>query len=634
MRYCCLFLIVIFTHSIAAQVDIGGVPMGFSAKFKELFPQPTPTVRVEIGKQALNKPYDWKESFTIPIQADFSLKNSGQWIELPNGDRLWRLKIRIPNAHGLILMYDNFSLPVGSKLFVHSPDQKQVLGAYTQRNNTKSNRFLTGIIEGETAIIEYFEPKEVQGAGSLNIFRIDALRQPLNEGATGIGFGTSASCHTNINCELGSNWQDVKRGICRVMMVAEEGAFWCTANVMNNAREDGKPYLLSGFHCIEGITPQFDLWRFDFNYESPLCDDPTQDPNSQSLLGCEVRSQWEETDLLLVELLDAIPQSYQAFYVGWDANDAIPDESALIHHPFADIKKITLEQSNTKINNAEIAWIARDGNTIYKTPIAHHFRVTYNQGGAFQGGSSGGGLFDGNKRLVGQLHGGIVDTLCRSSTAYFGRFHKSWEGGGTPETRLRDWLDPDQTGALVLDGIENPAPDKKFFIRGTIQTNQNEGINDVELRLNEQLVTKTDFLGQYFIDNLLPNTDYTLAPFLDSDPTNGLTVLDLLAINKHLLNTAPFESIIQLIAADANNSKSLSVLDLIEIRNVTLNTKPNFNNNTSWRFLLRNARMGSIEGFNFEIEETAKWGNLEDNQIVDFIGIKVGDVNGSADVKE
>jgi subtilisin-like proprotein convertase family protein len=31
-------------------------------------------------------------------------------------------------------------------------------------------------------------------------------------------------------------------------------------------------------------------------------------------------------------------------------------------------------------------------------------------------------------------------------------FHKSWEGGGTPATRLKDWLDPDNSGATSLDG--------------------------------------------------------------------------------------------------------------------------------------------------------------------------------------
>ena len=35
----------------------------------------------------------------------------------------------------------------------------------------------------------------------------------------------------------------------------------------------------------------------------------------------------------------------------------------------------------------------------------------------------------------------------------------SWEGGGTPETRLKDWLDPDNTGVIEVDGL-----DLDFFV--------------------------------------------------------------------------------------------------------------------------------------------------------------------------
>ncbi|HRD80170.1 MAG TPA: hypothetical protein PLL53_05380, partial [Saprospiraceae bacterium] len=70
----------------------------------------------------------------------------------------------------------------------------------------------------------------------------------------------------------------------------------------------------------------------------------------------------------------------------------------------------------------------------------HHFRVRPDIG-SFQVGSSGAGLFNQNKRFVGQLHGGF--STCDSTVAYFGRMALAWNGGGSPITRLRDWLDPD-----------------------------------------------------------------------------------------------------------------------------------------------------------------------------------------------
>jgi PKD repeat protein len=51
------------------------------------------------------------------------------------------------------------------------------------------------------------------------------------------------------------------------------------------------------------------------------------------------------------------------------------------------------------------------------------------------------------------LHGGTAS--CESVTSdYYGKFARSWSYGPTPETRLQDWLDPDATGTLELDGLD------------------------------------------------------------------------------------------------------------------------------------------------------------------------------------
>jgi hypothetical protein len=77
-------------------------------------------------------------------------------------------------------------------------------------------------------------------------------------------------------------------------------------------------------------------------------------------------------------------------------------------------------------------------------------------------GSSGACLFDNaTKRCVGNLSGGWA--ACDYDDSYYppigpnepdwyGRFHAHWTGGGTPETRLSDWLDPLDSGALFVDG--------------------------------------------------------------------------------------------------------------------------------------------------------------------------------------
>jgi hypothetical protein len=87
-----------------------------------------------------------------------------------------------------------------------------------------------------------------------------------------------------------------------------------------------------------------------------------------------------------------------------------------------------------------------------------HWRIDDWEDGTTEPGSSGSGLWDQNHRLVGQLHGGYAS--CTSITSdWYGRIARSWEGGGSSATRLRDWLDPASTGTMVLDGEDPGAID-------------------------------------------------------------------------------------------------------------------------------------------------------------------------------
>src|SRR5204863_3860682 len=80
--------------------------------------------------------------------------------------------------------------------------------------------------------------------------------------------------------------------------------------------------------------------------------------------------------------------------------------------------------------------------------------------GVTEPGSSGSPLFDNNHRVIGQLHGG--PSACTQSgtnlSDYYGRFFRSWTGGGTNTTRLSNWLDPLNTGQTTLDTLSGLAP--------------------------------------------------------------------------------------------------------------------------------------------------------------------------------
>lgn len=119
----------------------------------------------KINDRTAQAPY----RFGIEHRVNIDMQNEGMWEDLPNGDRLWRLEIYAPKAKSINLVYSDFYLPKGRKLFLHNENQEQVLGAFTSANNKKDNSFSTALIYGEKTYVEYYEPAKVKGKGRIHI---------------------------------------------------------------------------------------------------------------------------------------------------------------------------------------------------------------------------------------------------------------------------------------------------------------------------------------------------------------------------------------------------------------------------------------------------------------------------------
>tara|TARA_Y100001970_G_C14213803_1_gene848479 strand:- start:1126 stop:2412 length:1287 start_codon:yes stop_codon:yes gene_type:complete len=131
--------------------------------------------------------------------------------------------------------------------------------------------------------------------------------------------------------------------------------------------------------------------------------------------------------------------SFNGYYAGWDRSSSSPQVSAGVHHPGGAPKKINYDNNDTAYSDG---WYS--SNT--------HWRLSWDEGGT-EGGSSGSPLFDENKLIVGQLHGGSGE--CGNGTDYYGKISTSWTGGGTSTTRLSNWLDPNGTGQTSISGTYN-----------------------------------------------------------------------------------------------------------------------------------------------------------------------------------
>lgn len=394
----------------------------------------------------------YKIAHSIPVE--LNMNNAGEWTILPDGSRVWTLHIESQGALALGVYYKRFKLPQGAKLHLYNRDKSHVIGGFTAQNNPKSKEFATELVQGDRVTLEYFQPAGTTEPAVLEISEIAYAFRDVHF-LFGKDFGDSDACQIPINCPEGANWQDEKRGVARILTKSPDGYGWCTGSLVNNVRSDATPYFLTAFHCGDGsTTSDFNQWIFYFNYEAAGCDFPTQEPNYNTTTGSTLRSQGEiggGSDFILLELNATIPNSYEPYYNGWDATGSPSSSGVGIHHPSGDIKMISTYNSTLTSASPNIGGSQMASNSTWRVSWA----ATTSGQGVTEPGSSGSPLFNSTGKIVGTLSGGSSSCDNPSFNDYYGKVSYHWEdNGNTAAERLKDWLDPDNTGTTTMEGYD------------------------------------------------------------------------------------------------------------------------------------------------------------------------------------
>jgi hypothetical protein len=139
----------------------------------------------------------------------------------------------------------------------------------------------------------------------------------------------------------------------------------------------------------------------------------------------------------------------------------------------------------------------------------------------------------------------------------------------------------------------------------------------------------TDEAGDYLF-NLHQGFDYVLNASHDIEYKNGVTTLDLVLIQRHILGLSNLNSPYKLIASDINNDEKITASDLSQLRKLILGLYENDDlpENESWRFVEKESPMNITNPWPFD--ELINVDNLTTDVIgQDFIGVKIGDVNNT-----
>ncbi len=192
-------------------------------------------------------------------------------------------------------------------------------------------------------------------------------------------------------------------------------------------------------------------------------------------------------------------------------------------------------------------------------------------------------------------------------------------------------LSDNEQNDVCLDNLDG----NEAKISGSIMNGDSEGVLNIEVSLmnmDEQNsdMEMTEEAGEYAFDNIQYYDQYAVEPYKNDDVTNGVSTLDLVLIQRHILALEQFDSPYQLIAADVNGNDKISTSDLLLIRKVVLGIETDFGDNTSWRFIPTTYEIEDpTQPFGFP-EKVVLDDLYVSNENIDFTAIKVGDVNGNA----
>ena len=471
-----LFLSLFYTLAFYSQISEGGKPYSFTHKtnlqIQELqIPAPSAS---EI-QAAVNTD---KSEYCIGILKSVHLnaENTGTWVQYPDGSKSWFLKVTSQGASALNFHYSNLYIPEGGELFLYNQNKNQIVGKFTSSRNITNPITHTQLVQGESTIIEYHQPKDTKSDFKISISEVSYIFRGFEDFLSyfddpkGISDPVRADyCQVDVACSPENNgWGEQIDAVVHFTFTELGYTYVCSASVLNNTAQDCTPYILTAWHCGEHTANQnLSGVTWYWNYQKTSCQPSNNGVNppkgNKTMINGTVRAtsgsgtlnnppgnnQVAGSDFTLVELNSNIPNSYSAYYAGWDRSNTAPTSGVSIHHPDGSAKKIstyTNSLSSTTYNGGA-----------FNAHWSVIWSATTNGHGVTEGGSSGSPIFNQNKRIVGQLSGGSSYCNLTNFPDKYGKMSENWTSNGTSNgAQLASWLDPTNSNVTYMDGTYAP----------------------------------------------------------------------------------------------------------------------------------------------------------------------------------
>ncbi len=351
------------------------------------------------------------------------------------------------------MTFSQFNLSTSAEMYVYNETKTVLDSAIKKDRFTYSSQVSIASFKGNSIIVYIIEPNNFGTfQSSISIQKLVAGYQNIDEvGDT----GGSQFAPQSIDCDPMILCQPSKiifgRAVARmVTQVSPTKVGYCTGTLINNESNNGISYLLTAFHCIDfnknNIIDQSEIdalvsSSFQFQFWRTQCNG-TINNKYLEFSGAILRASWKNSDFVLLELLNSPGIGDKVNFAGWNRQTNAPADysSFIIHHPDTkDMRITTASNVHTRFWN-------------------NNFWTAHYSSGTVAPGSSGSALMNEYAQIIGQLKAGWSSCTFPDFGDYYGKLDQSWIGGGTNNTRLSNWLSPNQSlqGTAFLNLTDIP----------------------------------------------------------------------------------------------------------------------------------------------------------------------------------
>ena len=533
---------ILAASSTFSQISHGGTPYFLqssllrAASERSFIEMPSFDLDLILREDSINKEnMRGSYSFAYKFYTHINIDDAAQTV-LSDGTTVKQIGIRSAGAYSINLLLRDFEIPPGGKLFIYNADHSYVVGSFDYRNNSPEKILPIQPVAGESIIVEYSEPADVPYKGHFiisevnhdyrDILRAEPERDKVNE----------YDCMPDVFCQENVAGETVRSTVLLII----NGKTLCSGSLINNALDDGKPYLLTAVHCLnDSVNYPKDKDYYDnkagtivafFNYNRPVCDANIKMKGSEemSLSGASARVILERKDIALLEFSVPPPDYFNAYYAGWNTDLTASGAHTNVHHPSGSVKKYGMTIGNIRIVSTQYDFL--DTNSYWEVP--------YWTIGSTYGGSSGSPLFDENRLIIGGLTAGA--SVCSGSspspdpnkqTDYFSILGKGWETDDATN-QLKTYLDPQNEGMMQYPGKDPNRDNPVIRLANARYTNGDSLITSILNSPNQGYVFGNSSLKtlEFAEEFNVPNSveifgTYLLIPAMSSfDNTSGVTV--------------------------------------------------------------------------------------------------------------